>query len=70
MICADHGNDPVHSGTDHTREYIPLIVYGTNINPIDLGTRKTYADIGTTICDNFNLKGTGLGISFLKDISK
>lgn len=70
MICADHGNDPVHFGTDHTREYIPLIVYGTNINPIDLGTRKTYADIGTTICDNFNLKGTGLGISFLKDISK
>lgn len=70
IICADHGNDPTHTGTDHTREYIPLIVYSKNINPINLGTRNTFADIGTTICDNFNLKGTGLGTSFLKDITK
>ena len=70
MICADHGNDPTHTGTDHTREYIPLLVYNKNLSAKNLGIRETFGDIGATICDNFDLKGTGIGISFLKEIQK
>lgn len=57
MICADHGNDPVHSGWDHTREYIPLIAYSKRMERgsfgagVNLGTRDSFADIGATICD-------------------
>jgi len=57
MICADHGNDPVHSGWDHTREYIPLIVYSKRMEDgsfgagVDLGIRSSFADIGATICE-------------------
>ena len=68
IICADHGNDPVHTGTDHTREHVPLLVYNKNKLGVNLGIRKTFADIGATICDNFNLKSTGIGESFLKHI--
>ena len=68
IICADHGNDPVHTGTDHTREYIPLLVYNKNINKIDLGTRESFGDIGATILENFNLPQTKIGKSFLKDL--
>lgn len=70
IICADHGNDPTHTGTDHTREYVPLLVYNKNLKGINLGTRETFADIGATICDNFDLNNTGIGISFLKEITK
>ena len=64
MICADHGNDPAHSGTDHTREYIPFIAYGKGIKAVDLGTRKSFADIGATICDLLDAQKTGVGESF------
>ena len=66
MICADHGNDPIHTGYNHTREYIPIVVYNKNLKPVDLGTRDTFADIGATVSTNFNIKGTGLGTSLLK----
>ena len=66
MICADHGNDPIHSGTDHTREYVPILMYNKNLSSVDLGIRKTFADIGATVADNFNIQGTGLGSSFFK----
>ena len=66
IICADHGNDPTHTGTDHTREYVPLLVYNKNLKSIDLGVRKTFADIGETVASNFGLKGTGLGTNLLK----
>lgn len=57
MITADHGNDPTFRGSDHTREYAPLLVYGKNALPgINLGTRGSLADIGQTIAHNFNLK--------------
>lgn len=49
IITADHGCDPTYKGTDHTREYIPVLVYGKNIKPCDLGTRRTFADIASTI---------------------
>lgn len=65
IITADHGNDPIHPGTDHTREYVPLIVYDKNqIISNDLGIRKTFADIGATIAENFNIKKPKYGTSF------
>ncbi|MBR7553313.1 phosphopentomutase [Allobacillus sp. GCM10007491] len=69
IITADHGNDPVHHGTDHTREYVPLLVHHKNINTgEELPIRKTFADVGATIADNFNIKLPEHGESFLKDI--
>lgn len=65
IICADHGNDPTHTGTDHTREYIPVLLYNKNLKAKDLGVRNTFADIGATVANNFNLKGTGLGKSLI-----
>lgn len=71
ILTADHGCDPTHPGTDHTREYVPLIVYGKNAKQgVDLGTRKTFADLGATIADNFGVSSTGLGESFLGAIVK
>jgi phosphopentomutase len=56
MITADHGNDPTFPGSDHTREYAPLLVYGKTSRPgINLGTRDSLADIGQTIAANFGL---------------
>ncbi|MGZ4122622.1 MAG: phosphopentomutase [Tumebacillaceae bacterium] len=71
ILSADHGCDPTTEGTDHSREFVPLLVYGKNAKSgVDLGTRNTFADIGQTIADNFGVQGTGLGESFLKDIVK
>jgi phosphopentomutase len=66
IITADHGNDPVHAGTDHTREYVPLIVYSPLLNKGgELPLRETFSDIGATIADNFNVKLPQFGSSFL-----
>lgn len=66
VITADHGNDPVHEGTDHTREYVPLLVYGKGLtSPDSLGVRGTYADLAATIADNFGVHATEHGKSFL-----
>lgn len=68
IITADHGNDPTFPGTDHTREYAPLLVYGKSARPgVNLGTRDSLADIGQTIAENFGLKLTA-GKSFLSQI--
>ncbi len=65
IITADHGNDPTYRGTDHTREYAPLIVYGRRAEPgINLGDRASLADIGQTIAENFGLR-LSAGESFL-----
>jgi phosphopentomutase len=70
MITADHGNDPTFRGSDHTREYAPLLVYGRNARGgVDLGTRDSLADIGQTIANNFQLKLTA-GTSFLDNIKQ
>lgn len=56
MITADHGCDPGYTvSTDHSREYTPLVVYGKKIAPVNLGTRKTFADIGATVLDYFGI---------------
>lgn len=71
ILCADHGNDPIHSGTDHTREYIPVLAWGKWIEPgTDLGVRKTFADIGATVAEFLDVKPTNLGTSFLSEIKK
>jgi len=67
IITADHGNDPTFPGSDHTREYAPLIVYGKKAKAGDLGTRASLADIGKTIAENFGLKLFN-GESFLSRI--
>jgi phosphopentomutase len=69
MITADHGNDPTFPGTDHTREYAPLIVFGKGARQgVNLGTRESLSDIGQTIAENFAL-GLSAGQSFLDDVS-
>ncbi|ADC51000.1 phosphopentomutase [Alkalihalophilus pseudofirmus OF4] len=69
IITADHGNDPTHPGTDHTREYVPLLVhYKGQTEAKDLGIRQTFADIGATIADNFNVTLPKHGTSFLGDL--
>ena len=68
IVTADHGNDPTWTGTDHTREYVPLLVYSKSISKGDLGIRKTFADIGATIAENFNVEAPHIGTSFLKDL--
>lgn len=62
FITADHGCDPCAAGTDHTREYVPLLIYNKNISSRSLGTRKTFADISATISDWFGLMDPNLGI--------
>jgi len=71
MITADHGNDPVHHGTDHTREFVPLLVHFKGIDTgEELPLRQTFADIGATISDNFSVKMPTYGTSFLNSIVK
>jgi phosphopentomutase len=68
IMTADHGNDPTKGGSDHTREYVPLLVYGKRATPgIDLGTRQSLSDIGQTIAENFGVRIAD-GISFLQDL--
>ncbi|WOD64429.1 phosphopentomutase [Niallia taxi] len=69
IITADHGNDPVAPGTDHTREYVPLLVYNKSISASrELPLRETFADIGATIADNFQVTLPKHGKSFLKEL--
>ena len=71
IITADHGCDPTTSSTDHSREHIPVLVYGKNVKAgVNIGTRETFADIGKTILDFFNVENELVGESFLKDIVK
>lgn len=67
FITADHGNDPTWEGTDHTREQVPVIMFGPKVAAANLGQRETYADIAQTIAEYFNLKPFEYGTSFLKD---
>jgi phosphopentomutase len=68
MITADHGNDPTFPGSDHTREYAPLLVYGKSARQgVNLGTRNSLADLGQTIAENFHLR-LAAGESFLSKL--
>ena len=69
IITADHGNDPTFPGSDHTREYVPLVVYGKRARAgLNLGTRESLADVGQTIADNFGLR-LSAGRSFLGEVA-
>jgi phosphopentomutase len=66
MICADHGNDPDHTGWDHTREYVPVVVTGKPIKMgVNMGTRSSFGDIAATISEYLNTEPPALGTSFL-----
>ena len=70
ILCADHGNDPTHSGFDHTREHIPFVAFGEPIKSANIGTRECFADIGATICDYLDVDEPAIGESFLSEILK
>lgn len=69
IVTADHGCDPSHIGTDHTRENVPLLIYGKQIKRVNIGTRYSFADLGKTIADMFSVKSDSIsGESFLNMI--
>lgn len=69
ILTADHGNDPIHPGTDHTREYVPILLYSPSFaKPGSIGARLTYADAGATVADNFGVTWEGHGTSFLCEL--
>ena len=71
IITADHGCDPTTSSTDHSREYIPILIYGNNIKQgINIGIRSSFTDIGCTILDYLGINNNIKGTSFLKEVLK
>jgi phosphopentomutase len=69
MVTADHGNDPTTPSTDHSREHVPLFVYGAAVRAgVDLGTRRTFADVGQSVADLFHVGPLGHGTSFLSSV--
>lgn len=70
MVTADHGNDPTFDGTDHTREYVPLLAYNKRLAGGELPIRETFADIGRTLTENFKTKHATYGTSFLDKLLK
>lgn len=70
ILTADHGCDPTTKGTDHTREYIPLLVYGPKLQKgVNLHIRETFADVAATIAEKFQIENYAAGTSFLQDVS-
>ncbi|RPI50472.1 MAG: phosphopentomutase [Acidobacteria bacterium] len=69
MITADHGNDPTTGSTDHSREYVPLLITGPKVKAgVNVGTRRTFADLGQTVADIFEVGAMTHGASFLSEI--
>ncbi|AOT68132.1 phosphopentomutase [Geosporobacter ferrireducens] len=65
ILTADHGNDPTYKGTDHTREYIPILVYGKKVKQnVNIGTRTSFADIAATVADLLSIEKPAIGTSF------
>lgn len=70
FLVADHGNDPVHHGTDHTREYVPVIAYGKNVKQgVNMGIRSSFADLGATIAEYLGVEKLNHGKSFWEVIA-
>ncbi len=69
VISADHGCDPVFPGSDHTREYVPLLAWGPGLAAVSLGTRAAFSDVGATILDIFGVAHDLPGTSFLGDLA-
>jgi phosphopentomutase len=69
VVTADHGNDPTTPSTDHSREHVPVLVFGASVRPgVDLGVRATFADLGQTVADVFGVGPLKHGTSFLSQI--
>ena len=69
VITADHGNDPTTPSTDHSREYVPILLTGSRVRAgVDIGTRATFADLGQTLAANFGVGPLLSGTSFLEEI--
>lgn len=68
ILTADHGCDPTWPGTEHTREYVPVIAYHSQITSINLGNRKTFADIGQSVAELFEVEAMDYGTSFLSEL--
>ncbi len=68
IITADHGNDPTTPSTDHSREIVPLLVYGPRVRPVALGRRSTFADMGQTVAEFLGTAPLAAGTSFLKEV--
>jgi phosphopentomutase len=69
-ITADHGNDPTTASTDHSREYVPVLLSGPQVRGVDLGVRPTFADVGATIADALRVPWDGPGTSVLQAIAQ
>lgn len=65
VVMADHGNDPTIGHSHHTREYVPILLYGKDLEPNYLGIRETLSDVGATVVKYFNCENTENGKSFL-----
>ncbi|MBQ2133212.1 MAG: phosphopentomutase, partial [Bacteroidales bacterium] len=69
MVTADHGCDPAYTATtDHTREYVPLLMLGKQVKPVNLGTRKSFADIAATVAELLGVEYETSGVSFAGEI--
>jgi phosphopentomutase len=70
LITADHGNDPTSPGTDHTREYVPVLAAGPRLRgAVDLGVRRTFADVGATVAQALDVALPRVGVSFLDEVA-
>jgi phosphopentomutase len=68
IFTADHGNDPTTPSTDHSREVVPLLAFGPRVRPVDLGRRRTFADVGQTVADFLGVPPLPAGTSFLTEV--
>lgn len=68
IFTADHGNDPTTPSTDHSREVVPVLVYGPKVRPVALGRRRTFADVGQTVAEFFGVPPLDAGTSFLHEV--
>jgi phosphopentomutase len=69
MITADHGNDPTTPSTDHSRERVPVLVFGQQVKRgVNLGARATFADVAATIADLLDIHWAGPGQSFVREV--
>jgi len=68
ILTADHGNDPTTPSTDHSREVVPVLTLGPRVQPVALGVRRTFADLGQTVADYFGVTRLAAGTSFLGEV--
>jgi phosphopentomutase len=68
IFTADHGNDPTTASTDHSREVVPLLVFGPQVRPVALGRRRTFADVGQTVAEFLGVPPLATGTSFLTEV--